>query len=554
MNKTTNHKRTARALTTGVIVAGMALVASAQFKGPSSSQTAYVIPAPGQTTVQTRAVLSVGDSINGYRMVGIPDGLGAFDNGDGTFTLVMNHEIPTGGSPAVPLGITRAHGSNGAFVSKWIINKNTLSVISGGDLMQHVFLWNTASQSSNTLPSPFAFQRFCSGDLPDATAFWNPATGLGTKARIYMHGEEASLGKQMATIVTGPSAGNAYELGKFDLTTNGSGLTGVGSWENALANPFPQDHTLVVANSDGGTGIMSNVVAVYFGTKLPAGGNATEADRAGLTNGTLKFVNVVGNPVEIVDATNRTTNITSGTRFTLSGTSSTTFSRPEDGAWNPLNLREYYFVTTDRLDQATDGTGSQIGRTRLWRLTFDDITNPDLGGKIDLLIDGRLVAPGLRVNMFDNITVNRLTGLVVLLEDVGDAPHNGKVWLYDPQTDALTLLAKHDPARFGDIGVAPTAPFNVDEETSGVIDMSLILGNGYYLSSDQAHYLINAANPNGFANPNELVEGGQLFSLFAPFPIATDKDSCKGGDWQTHFSADGKTFKNQGECIKSVVK
>ena len=114
-------------------------------------------------------------------------------------------------------------------------------------------------------------------------------------------------------------------------------------------------------------------------------------DKAGLTNGTLKFVIVTGNPAEIVNTTTRATNITNGTRFTLSGTASTTFSRPEDGAWNPLNPREYYFVTTDQLDQVSDGLGAQIGQTRLWRLTFDDITNPDAGGKIDLLIDGRTV-------------------------------------------------------------------------------------------------------------------------------------------------------------------
>jgi hypothetical protein len=38
-------------------------------------------------------------------MVGISDGLGAFDNGDGTFTVLMNHEI------ANTLGVTRAHGA-----------------------------------------------------------------------------------------------------------------------------------------------------------------------------------------------------------------------------------------------------------------------------------------------------------------------------------------------------------------------------------------------------------------------------------------------------------
>src|SRR5262249_5260098 len=148
------------------------------------------------------------------------------------------------------------------------------------------------------------------------------------------------------------------------------------------------DKTLVISNSDGGTGIMNNAIAVYVGTKTNTG---TIADRAGLTNGTLKFVNVTGNPVEIVNSTTRATNITHGHRFTLSSTASTTFSRPEDGAWNPLNPKEYYFVTTDRLDTASDGVGTQVGQTRLWRLTFDDITNPDAGGKIDLLLDGPTV-------------------------------------------------------------------------------------------------------------------------------------------------------------------
>src|SRR5262245_5401884 len=46
------------------------------------------------------AVASDGQAQNGYKMVGIPDGLGAFDNGDGTFTVLMNQEIAVGGSGA----------------------------------------------------------------------------------------------------------------------------------------------------------------------------------------------------------------------------------------------------------------------------------------------------------------------------------------------------------------------------------------------------------------------------------------------------------------------
>ena len=59
--------------------------------GPSSSQTPYLVRTkPG---IVTTSILTVGDNVDGYEMAGIPDGLGAFDNGDGTFTVLMNHEL-----------------------------------------------------------------------------------------------------------------------------------------------------------------------------------------------------------------------------------------------------------------------------------------------------------------------------------------------------------------------------------------------------------------------------------------------------------------------------
>ncbi|MDP2161238.1 MAG: hypothetical protein Q8K02_12190, partial [Flavobacterium sp.] len=53
---------------------------------------AYIQPATADWEV--RPIITVGETAaNGYRMVGVPDGLGAIDNGDGSFTLLMNHEI-----------------------------------------------------------------------------------------------------------------------------------------------------------------------------------------------------------------------------------------------------------------------------------------------------------------------------------------------------------------------------------------------------------------------------------------------------------------------------
>ena len=71
----------------------------------------------------------------------------------------MNHEIPDG------LGVQRDHGSAGAFVSEWIINKNDLSVVSADDLSRTVYLWQDGDYVSGTT----VWLRLCSADLPALT-------------------------------------------------------------------------------------------------------------------------------------------------------------------------------------------------------------------------------------------------------------------------------------------------------------------------------------------------------------------------------------------------
>jgi hypothetical protein len=114
--------------------------------GPSSSQSPYVVRS--QPGVDTVSLLTVGDAVNykadgvtPYRMVGIPDGLGAFDNGDGTFTILMNQELGD------TQGIVREHGFRGAFISKWTVGKENLEVLHGEDLIQQLWSWNAASNA-----------------------------------------------------------------------------------------------------------------------------------------------------------------------------------------------------------------------------------------------------------------------------------------------------------------------------------------------------------------------------------------------------------------------
>ncbi len=240
-------------------------------------------------------------------------------------------------------------------------------------------------------------------------------------------------------------------------------------------------------------------VYVYRGTKR-ATGNAPE--RAGLVGGVLGGIKVTGFPSEPAD-----TGIPSGTAFTLSDhgdvsgktgatlqAESTTqnvtkFLRPEDGHWDPRDPSKFYFVTT----------ASFTGKSRLWRLNFADPANPAAGGTIDMLLDG---TEGQK--MMDNITVDQ-RGRVLIQEDPGNQDYLAKIRRYDIASDTLTTMAQHDPERFLPGGEKPF--FTQDEESSGIIDMSEILGSGWYLGDVQAHY----AHPDP-----ELVEGGQLFALHIP--------------------------------------
>jgi hypothetical protein len=196
--------------------------------GFDTAAPAYLTPT--ELGVRTTPLLTVGDSVGGYRMVGIPDGLGVFDNADGTFTVLMNHELrPDRGS-------VRAHGSTGAFVSKWVIDKASGNVLSGQDQIRTVLLYDAATASY--VNATTAFNRFCSADLAAPTAYFNPATGLGTAERIFTNGEENVAGRAFAHVV---SSGASYEL---------PGL-GNFAFENVVASPFPQDLTLVAAQDDG---------------------------------------------------------------------------------------------------------------------------------------------------------------------------------------------------------------------------------------------------------------------------------------------------------------
>ncbi len=102
------------------------------------------------------------------------------------------------------------------------------------------------------------------------------------------------------------------------------------------------------------------------------------------------------------------------------------FQRPEDGAWDPNHPNDFYFVTT----------ASFNNRSRLWRLRFDDIRRPELGGTVEMLLTGD---EGPKT--MDNLTVTA-GGQLLIQEDPGENPHLATIWSYDIATGALTPVAQ----------------------------------------------------------------------------------------------------------------
>jgi len=467
----------------------------------SSSATAYVTATTTGWGVVPLLTASDEPDQSTYPMVGKPDGLGALAGkvsvtGETTdteryFTVLMNHEL------AADRGVARAHGTRGAFVSQWTVDRDTLRVVEGRDLITRTMSYASGTWSA----SPVTFDRLCSADLPGAAAVFNAQSGKGYDGALFLKGEEILEGRAFATVVTGTEHGTAYELphlGKY-------------AHENVLIHPDTDDTTLVVSLDDSAGG----QVYVYVGTKS-SDGNPVE--KAGLHGGKLYGVKVVdggtnygggGAPLENKGAIEGTFELVEVTDLALGSGAAlqagsvergiTGFARPEDGHWDSQDPNAFYWVTTG--GQLT----AQQQTARLYRLKFDSITQPT-GGTIELVVDSDTVTgkDGVKAGGFDNVTVNGSGDVVVQEDQAGDSI--ARIWLVAASDGTATQIFESDRTRFLPGG---TNFLTTDEEHSGVIEVTGLVasaswyesGRRYYLGTTQAH---TARGP-------EIVEDGQLY-------------------------------------------
>ena len=477
------HPRSALTVTvTAATVAAMALgtgpAVGATSTGPSTTTAPYVLPvAPG---VDITSLLTVGDSgaaSDGYEMVGIPDGLGVLEQGANRI-VYMNHELSS------TAGVVRAHGQKGAFVSRLVVDPESGRVKEGSDWIRDVAYYDYGDGSwSEVAVAPAgaaagthtdAFSRFCSGSLTTPSQLFDEETGAGFRGQVYFANEESGDEGRVFGVL---KDGTAYQLPRLGLL----------SWENTLAAHTDTDRTVVMGNEDGGSGQLR----VYTGAKQRSG---SAVDKAGLTDGSLHVVKVEGVTDLTTAAARQAAGLTKGVSkafsipeidWTRNGAlqnaeadaKGTRLNRIEDGSFDPQHPDDYYFLTTEGgvgADVPTGATGRDGGS--LWRLRFDDVNRPELGGTLTLLLDG---SESIGFNKPDNMTITS-EGTMLIQEDPGNNEHVARIVGYRLSDGALGVVARFDPSKF----VTGASGFITrDEESSGIVQLE----DGSFLFDAQVH-------------------------------------------------------------------
>lgn len=532
------HAAHSRVVAFGAATLASALIATtvagtAQAKGdgrgsmaPTTTVEPYLRPVAAGVSIQAHLTVDDLPARNGYHMVGIPDGLGAFRSGIRVVAF-LNHELTD------TEGIVRAHGQRGSFVSRMVINPVTGAVVKGSDLIQTVNYWDyplggyaaaPVAPLGATFGHTAAFSRFCSGFLSPRGLFYNPATQTGVRTQLYFANEESG------------DEGRAFAVRKNGTATQLPRL-GLFSWENTQVADNSSNTTVVMGNEDGSSGQLR----VYVGRKRPDG---SAIDRAGLTNGRLFVVDAVDEAVS-TDAVFRSVNGTGSAApvvfgageeidWTKSGTAQNTeaaakgltLNRIEDGHFDPNNKNNYYFLTTEGGSTQPDPGEPANPRDGggLWRLHFADVEHPERGGTLTLLLDGS-EAPYL--NKPDNMTIDD-EGNLLIQEDPGGNDHVARITAYNIETGARGVVARFDQGLFGASNPSGTTPderavLTTDEESSGIISTDNLFGDDTYLFDAQVHSVKGLPAGSGPGSVEEYVQRGQLLTM-------------EVGDWESVYS------------------
>jgi hypothetical protein len=409
-----------------------------------------------------KPIMSVGDVLpNGYQMASAPDGLGAYDNGDGTFTLYMNHELASPGN------------LSDARVSKLKIDKGTQSVLDAKYL----------------LDGTEGFKHFCSGTMI------GPREGFDRP--YFLAGEED---------VTSRHGGIGVVIDSRNERVTPLVYAGRLKWENLVAVPGWPGKAVFIGFDD----TVPGGIYMYVGS-TPEDMWTGRADMyVFVAEGGVRNENAVGKGRPLsgrfvkIDKQKASTH-RQGTVEASEAAGYFWFSRPEDGTYDANDPTAVYFNVTGWPDYVDRATGKPYnGRGRLYRMQLD-ANDPTVVTELKVLLDGDA---GDDILSPDNIAASPTH--LMLQEDIIEqyrGTRSARVVAYEIATGKTTPIAELTQRDYADGAISGVGPGQW--ESSGIINASELLGEDMWLLDVMAHgYRV--------AQFGGTDEAGQLLSMKVP--------------------------------------
>ena len=474
--------------------------------GFKTSQPAMLTPLAAGASVTP--IMNVGETLkSGYLMETIPDGIALRTRGESRVDVYLNHE-----TSLVPFPFTPATGVGFSDFSNAMLSHLTLNQHSAGVL-----------QGEYAIPSEANFQRFCSNFLV------GPAQGF--ERELVFTNEEATdfVNRTGTAWPPGPGAEQAGVVVAYDVKSGAyRAIYGMGrhNHENSVAVPG-YGHPVVLSGDDTFLAPSSQLY-MYSAANGQAVWNDQGQLRAFKSNDPnvndysdlSGSASVSGEFIEVPE------NVANGDQTALENWSNDhgvfQFIRVEDIAYDRNTPNVVYFADTGepraragagsaRMTRASTG-GGPFPNGRIFKMVLNPLDETQVTS-LSILVEGdpNGAASAGNVSFIHNPDNVETTGNSLLIqEDPGSqnqyAASNtsgttARIWLYDLNTHALTVVAKVNQAQDA---VANQGSW----ESSGIVDASSAFGPGAFLVSIQAHTIFVQQEQRGLLTFKR--EAGQL--------------------------------------------
>ena len=474
--------------------------------GFKTSQPAMLTPLAAGASVTP--IMNVGETLkSGYLMETIPDGIALRTRGEGRVDVYLNHE-----TSLVPFPFTPATGVGFSDFSNAMLSHLTLNQHSAGVL-----------QGEYAIPSEANFQRFCSNFLV------GPAQGF--ERELVFTNEEATdfVNRTGTAWPPGPGAEQAGVVVAYDVKSGAyRAIYGMGrhNHENSVAVPG-YGHPVILSGDDTFLAPSSQLY-MYSAANGQAVWNDQGQLRAFRSNDPnvndysdlSGSASVSGEFIEVPE------NVANGDQTALENWSNDhgvfQFIRVEDIAYDRNTPNVVYFADTGepraragagsaRMTRASTG-GGPFPNGRIFKMVLNPLDETQVTS-LSILVEGdpNGAASAGNVSFIHNPDNVETTGNSLLIqEDPGSqnqyAASNtsgttARIWLYDLNTHALTVVAKVNQAQDA---VANQGSW----ESSGIVDASSAFGPGAFLVSIQAHTIFVQQEQRGLLTFKR--EAGQL--------------------------------------------